>query len=241
MGASGSSVGNSTGSSGFGGSACLWIWLVKELCLDRSATYFSTTGSGAFLGAGGGAANMLAQLFLTPTGIMLEAAWAVDLAVEVADSPQPTSATLEVSQLSSAGLGASHDSPVAGISPSGAGVETSAFSLRPFVCATDAPRAFPPRPRSVPRPRPPLPLSKPARPPREVLVWLVASPNEVTVASLALERDRSFFAFETSPHCEIVPARDEISNRSAHMDQRSVGSGSSALWVKAYRQLCDQP
>jgi len=188
---------------------------------------------------------MLAQLFLTPVGMMLEVASAAAFTVELADSPQPTSAGLEVSQLSSPVLGASHESPVAGASQavdSGVGIEVSAVSLlRPFVCATDAPRVLPPLPRSVPRPRPPLPLSKPARPPREVLVWLVASPNEVTVASLALERDRSFFAFETSPHCEIVPARDEISNRSAHMDQRSVGSGSSALWVKAYRQLCDQP
>jgi hypothetical protein len=151
---------------------------------------------------------MLAQLFLTPVGMMLEVASTAALAVEDADSPQPTSAGLEVSQLSSPALGASHESPGAGASQavdSGVGVEISAFSLRPFVCATDAPRALPPLPRSVPRPRPPLPLSKPARPPREVLVWLLASPNEVTVASLALDRERSFFAFETSPHCEIVP------------------------------------
>lgn len=36
-------------------------------------TYFSTTGSGAFFGAGAGA-NMLAQLFFTPSGMMLDAA-----------------------------------------------------------------------------------------------------------------------------------------------------------------------
>jgi hypothetical protein len=34
-------------------------------------TYCSATGSGAFLGAGAGA-KMLAQLFFTPSGIMLE-------------------------------------------------------------------------------------------------------------------------------------------------------------------------
>jgi hypothetical protein len=46
----------------------------KKSCSECEITYFSTTGSGAFFGAGGGGANMLAQLFLTPTGIMLEAA-----------------------------------------------------------------------------------------------------------------------------------------------------------------------
>jgi hypothetical protein len=87
------------------------------------------------------------------------------------------------------------------------GVETSVFSLRePFVCATDAPRPRPPLPRSAPRPRPPLPPSKPARPPRETLPWFVESPNVVIVASVALDLDLSFLVFETSPHCEIVPA-----------------------------------
>jgi hypothetical protein len=57
----------------------------------------------------------------------------------------------------------------------------------------------------VPRLRP-LPLSKPARPPREALGTLLESPKDVTVASLTLDRDRSFLVFETSPHCEIVPA-----------------------------------
>jgi hypothetical protein len=49
--------------------------------------YFSKTGSGAFLGAGAGAgANMLAQLFLTPSGMMLEVAFD---AVAAADDTGP--------------------------------------------------------------------------------------------------------------------------------------------------------
>lgn len=188
---------------------------------------------------------MLAQLFLTPVGMMLEVASAAALAVELADSPQPTSAGLEVSQLSSPALGASHDSPVAGASQavdSGVGIEVSAVSLlRPFVCATEAPRALPPLPRSVPRPRPPLPPSKPARPPREVLVWLVASPKEVTVASLAaLERERSFFAFETSPHCEIVPV---VTSQQSFFFSKPVAYWFTIIscWLNAYHQLSDQP
>jgi hypothetical protein len=85
------------------------------------------------------------------------------------------------------------------------GIETGSFSLRePFVCATEVPRPLPPLPRSVPRPRLLL-VSKPVRPPRETRDTLVASPKDVTVASLTFDRDRSFLVFDTSPHCEIVP------------------------------------
>ena len=174
-------------------------------------TYFST-GSGAFgAGAGVGFVKMLAQLFFTPSGMMLDVTAAVAAAVEEAASaaaePQPAGD-------SSAGLEAfpavsqdeSVEAPtVSHTLDSVVGTDVSTFSLvrEPFVCAVDVPRALPPLPRSAARPRPPLPLSNPPRPPRETReVWFAGS---VSVASLALDRDRSFFVFETSPHCEIVP------------------------------------
>jgi len=46
-------------------------------------TYFSTTGSGAFFGAGAGA-KMLAQLFLTPSGMTLDVTLAAVVAVAAA-------------------------------------------------------------------------------------------------------------------------------------------------------------
>lgn len=61
--------------------------------LDAKITYFSATGSGAFFGVGAGA-KMLAQLFLTPSGITLEVTWAataaVALAAPVAADAQPS-------------------------------------------------------------------------------------------------------------------------------------------------------
>ncbi len=168
--------------------------------------YFST-GSGAFFGTGAGA-KMLAQLFLTPSGITLEvtfaAAVAVALAAPVAVWPQVSCAGFAVSQLSSVAFGASQDeSPAGAVShavDSTVGVDVSTtFSLRtPFVGARPRP---PLPPLSVARPRPPLPPSNPARPPRETLGWFVASPKDVIVAaSLTLDLDRSFLFFETSPH-----------------------------------------
>ena len=162
-----------------------------------------STGAGAFFGVGTGA-NMLAQLFLTPSGIMLEVALGAALAVELAAARQLSSETLALSQLAvSSCLTVSH------ADDSSVGIEFSECSLRvPFVWATDAPRPRPPRPRSVPRPRTPLPLSNPVRPPRDTLALLpllVTSPRVVVMVSLTLDRARSFFAFETSPHCEIVP------------------------------------
>jgi len=151
-----------------------------------TSSYFSA-GSGAFLVAGAGA-NMLAQLFLTPSGMMLEATCATT-PVDVALVSQLLSAPAGVSVL----VVVSHavESVVAG----------TTFSLRePFVCATDAPRPRLPLLRSAPRPRP-LPLSAPPRPPRETFPVLVASPNVLTVVSLALD----FFTFETSPHCVMDP------------------------------------
>jgi len=49
---------------------------VHKRC-KRTFTYFSTMGSGAFFGTGadaGAGANMLAQLFLTPSGMILDVA-----------------------------------------------------------------------------------------------------------------------------------------------------------------------
>lgn len=169
-------------------------------------TYFSITGSGAF-GVGAGA-KMLAQLFLTPSGMTLEvtlaAAVAVAAAAPVAVEAQLSAAGFVVSQLSSVTFGVSQDdSPDGAVShavDSTVGVEVSTtFSLRtPFVGARPRP---PLPPRSVARPRPPLAPSNPARPPRETLAWLVESPKDVTVvASLILDLDRSFLPFETSPH-----------------------------------------
>lgn len=131
--------------------------------------YFSIF-SGAFLGAGAGALNMLAQLFLTPAGITLEAAFATAATGSGTDDAQAGSSVvfaavvsgLEVSPTVASGVSHALESAVTGVG--------SVFSFRdPFVCAIEAPRDFPPLPRSVPRPRPPLPLSKPARPPRDGL------------------------------------------------------------------------
>ena len=155
---------------------------------------------------------MLAQLFLTPSGMMLDVTFAatdaVDDVVSATVDPQPP-------ELSSAGFAVSHDGAsvvafVVAVShalDSVVGTDGSTFSLlrEPFVCAADAPRALPPLPRSTPRPRPPLPPSNPARPPRETReVWFEESPR---AASLTLDLERSFFVFETSPHCVIEPIR----------------------------------
>jgi hypothetical protein len=171
-------------------------------------TYIST-GSGAF-GAGGGAgfANMLAQLFFTPSGMMLDATFAATAAVEGAASavvePHP-------GELSSVGFAAVSQAGVSVLIvvshplDSAVGIDDSTFSLwrEPFVCAADAPRALPLLLRSLPRPRPPLPASNPARPPRESReVWVGES---LRGASLTLDLDRSFFVFETSPHCVMEP------------------------------------
>ena len=96
MGGSSAVVGSSTGSSDFVGSAGLEKLLANLPSKSCAVPYFST-GSGAFLGAGGGA-KMLAQLFLTPSGIMLEAAFEVAAAVE------ETAPVAVASQVSSAGF-----------------------------------------------------------------------------------------------------------------------------------------
>lgn len=207
MGGSGAVVGSSTGSSDFVGSAGLGQLLATLPSKICDVPYFSM-GSATFLGAGAGA-KMLAQLFLTPSGIMLEAAFVVALAVEetapVAVAPQLSSAGCSVEAGASQAGAASFEAGVSHALVSVVGIEMTSFSLRdPFVCATEAPRPLPPLPRSVPRPRP-LPVSKPARPPREPRGTLVASPKDVTVASLIFDRDRSFLVFDTSPHCEMVP------------------------------------
>lgn len=126
-------------------------------------------------GAGAGFANMLAQLFLTPSGMMLDAAFAATVAVEGAASgavePQPGElSSTGFAVVSQDGASAVAVAPIVSHAPdSVVGTDDSTFSLlrEPFVCAVDAPRALPPLPRSVPRPRPPLPPSNPARPPRE--------------------------------------------------------------------------
>ena len=170
--------------------------LVKFIC-ELQMAYLST-GSGAFFGAGAGA-NMLAQLFLTPSGMMLEVvlAAAAEDAAPAAVEPQLSSPEV---------FGASQDdaSAVAAVShalDSVVGTEVSVFSLlrEPLVWATDAPRPRPPLPRSVPRPRP-LPPSAPALPPRTTLPWFDVSPSVVADASLTFDLDLSFLAFETSPH-----------------------------------------
>jgi hypothetical protein len=138
----------------------------KNIEIKGSIIPYFSTGSGAFFGAGAGVANMLAQLFLTPSGIMLDAGLVATVAVEdvasVAEAPQLSFPDgLAVSQ-----AGASSVAVVPHAFDSTVGTEGSVFSLRePLVCAVDAPRPRPPLPRSVPRPRP-LPPSEPDRPPR---------------------------------------------------------------------------
>lgn len=172
--------------------------------------YFAT-GAGFFSGTGA-ALNMLAQLFLTPVGITLEAAAATAALVEEA-----TSAT--DAPKDSVGLVVSNDSEVSSFfavsqaGDSSVGTETSFSLLRvPFVCVTAAPRPRPPRPRSVPRPRPPRADSAPPLAPLETLVVLVDSPRVVVMVSFALDRERSFLAFDTSPHCVIDPTLVRLVN-----------------------------
>jgi len=75
----------------------------------------------------------------------------------------------------------------------------------------DLPRAPPrPPPRSValPRPRPP---SEAIRPPRACLAAPAGADSPVVVVKVsffAFGRARSFFCFETSPHCEIAPIKE---------------------------------
>jgi hypothetical protein len=172
---------------------------------DDRKTHLSWV-SAAFLGAGASTLNMSAQLFFTPAGMTLEAALATAATGLGTDEPQDASSVVfavvsvgfEVSSVVVSVVSHALESVVAGVG--------SIFSLRdPFVCATEAPRAFPPLPRSVPRPRPPLPLSKPPRPPRDGRDVLVESANAGAELSLAFDLDRSFLPFETSPHCAIVP------------------------------------
>lgn len=196
IGASGCDAAGLVGSLCFVASTGLQNTLGKEICVWTKSTYFSA-GAAAFFGAGAGVANMLAQLFLTPSGIMLDATLvAVVDGASVAAAAQPSFAGC------SSSVGAEPHA-----ADSTVGTDGSMFSLRePLVCAVDAPRPLPPLPpRSAPRLRP-LPPSTPARPPRETLLSLVESPKVEIVASLALDRDLSFFAFETSPHCVIDPA-----------------------------------
>ena len=166
--------------------------------------YFCT-GSGAFFGAGAGAENMLAQLFFTPSGIILVVAVA---ALAVVDDATLAAAPPQVSF-----DGFSVDAPHAGVSSFGVsqaedsvvGTDNSVVSVVrvPFVGAAAAPpRPLTlPRPRSLPRPRPPLPASNPPLAPRDGLVF----DSSGIVDSLAFDFDLSFLLFETSPHCVIVP------------------------------------
>lgn len=151
--------------------------------------------SGVFFGFGAGA-NMLAQLFLTPSGIMLETAAAGVV-------PHASSPVLISSRgLSSMGVSQAGDSVV--------GTDHRSSLACPFVAAVAvvAPRPLGfPLPRSVARPRPPLAASRPPRPPREGLLALESSTRGVLALSWGFDLDRSFFEFETSPHWEMVPVQ----------------------------------
>lgn len=177
-------------------------------------TLYFSAGSGAFFATGAGA-NILAQLFFTPSGIMLDVTEAAAAVVE-AIAPEPhesvAGAAPHESSPDAAGLVSHEEDVSAGVShalASTAGAGTI-FSLRePFVCEVPRPPR-PPLPRSVPRPRP-LPPSKPDRPPAVPELEL---PNVETVASLTFDLARSFFeSFETAPHCEIVPNKTKLSQR----------------------------
>jgi hypothetical protein len=173
---------------------------------------------------------MLAQLFLTPSGIMLDAT--LDAVVDGVSIAAELQASLAGCSSSVGAAPHAFDSTV--------GTEGSVFSLRePLVCAVDAPRPLPPLPRSAPRLRP-RPPSAPARPARETFPSLVESPNVVTVASLALDRDLSFFAFETSPHCVIDPVVGCQHATSKYTRSRGSLAGSPGLTDSTYHQLCDQ-
>lgn len=87
------------------------------------------------------------------------------------------------------------------------GTDNSVVSVvrAPFVGATAAPpRPLTlPRPRSFPRPRPPRPVSRPPLAPRAGLVF----DSIEAEASFDFDFDLSFFVFDTSPHCVIVPGQ----------------------------------
>lgn len=100
----------------------------------------------------------------------------------------------------------------------------------PLVGATatvDRPRVAPRPPRSVARPRP---RAASGRPPRAIRLLDVGTSAPVVVVnvSLALALDRSFFWLETSPHCEMVPAKKKkkhgsVSGRSVEGKRRGMG------------------
>src|SRR4051812_42662641 len=101
---------------------------------------------------------MLAQLFLTPSGMILEAAATAAAGADVTFAAVVSPLLSASSDFAVSNLDAS--SVFSGLAFSQAfdsvvGTETSLFSLRvPLVCAVEAPRALPPLPRSLPRPRP---------------------------------------------------------------------------------------
>lgn len=178
---------------------------------------------------------MLAQLFFSPSGMMLDVTLVV-AGASVAAGPQPSVAASVAAVGPQPSIAGCSGSVETGPHASIASTVGSRFSLRePLVCAVAAPRPRPPLPRSAPRLRP-LPLSVPARPPRETLPSLADSPNVVTVASLAVDRDLSFFVFETSPHCVMDPvAVDQhattIANGAPHL---------LCIMISTYHQLYGQ-
>lgn len=148
---------------------------------------------------------MLAQLFFTPSGIMLVVTAA---AVAAVDDAALTAAPPQVSfdGFSAPEAGVSSFNTVSQAEDSVVGTDHSVVSVvrAPFVGATAAPPRplMLPRPRSFPRPRPPRPASNPPLAPRDGLVF-----GSTEVGSLIFDFDLSFLLFETSPHCVIVPVR----------------------------------
>lgn len=150
--------------------------------------YLSNWDVVGFFGAGV-VANKVAHDFCTPSATIVAGTLTL---TEVSFTP-------EVSQ-SSTGFDIL-DVSSAGFFQSSLGVDMLGFVHRVEAeFEIEAPRLFPPRPRSVPRPRPPRLLSNPALPPLNDLVWLIVSVEVLKGESLTFVLNRSFLALETSPH-----------------------------------------
>jgi len=175
------------------------------------------TGSGALtgtsfgLGAGFGTVdclNMLAQVVFVPPGTVaagFDVAGAAVLAAAVAGAGSVVAAGSPQAEGSSAALVFHSETSSVGTERGWA----SGARVPLVVAGVDLPRAPPRPPRSVALPRP-RPLSAP-RPPRAFRGPPAGNESPVVVVKVSglagLGRARSFFGLETSPHCEMVPAK----------------------------------
>lgn len=151
---------------------------------------------------------MLAQVVFEPSGIVavLGAGVVVGAVVVVAGAGSVVVASPHPADSSAVGL-------VFHSKDSSVGIEIGWVSLilTPLVVAgVDLPRAPPRPPRSTALPRPrPLSVPRPPRADRAPPAGVESGVELVSTSFFALGRVRSFFGFETSPHCGMVPTTSQ--------------------------------